>query len=213
MSIGRIPIVDVQPRILDGARPAKAVPGEQFTVTATVFREGHDAVAANVVLTGPDGERGPWTPMRELAPGTDRYGAQVAPDRRGEWTFHVEAWSDPVATWYHAARVKVPAGIDVELVFEEGARLLERAAAADPVTGPAAARAARLRREHHRNDTDGVGTVTHTRPTSPLSPPDASDASGGLSGPRGSRGSKGSAGTSASVSARAAATEIGRAHV
>ena len=48
MSIGRIPIVDVQPRILDGARPAKAVPGELFTVTATVFREGHDAVAASV---------------------------------------------------------------------------------------------------------------------------------------------------------------------
>ncbi len=214
MSIGRIPIVDVQPRILDGARPAKAVPGEQFTVTATVFREGHDAVAANVVLTGPDGERGPWTLMRELAPGTDRYGAQVAPDRRGEWTFHVEAWSDPLSTWYHAARVKIPAGIDVELVFEEGARLLERAAAADPVTGPAAARAARLRREHHRNDTDGVGTVTHTRPTSPLSPSDASDASDGSSDSRGQSGSSRPAGSgssasssSASISARAAATE------
>jgi starch synthase (maltosyl-transferring) len=138
MSIGRIPIVDVQPRVLDGARPAKAVPGEVFTVTATVFREGHDAVAANVVLTGPDGERGPWTLMRELAPGTDRYGAQVSADRRGEWTFHVEAWSDPIATWYHAARVKIPAGIDVELVFEEGARLLERAAAADPASGASA---------------------------------------------------------------------------
>ncbi|HEU5355610.1 MAG TPA: alpha-1,4-glucan--maltose-1-phosphate maltosyltransferase [Actinocrinis sp.] len=215
MSIGRIPIVDVQPRILDGARPAKAVPGEPFTVTATVFREGHDAVAANVVLTGPDGERGPWAPMRELAPGTDRYSAQVVADRRGEWTFHVEAWSDPLSTWFHAARVKIPAGIDVELVFEEGARLLERAAGADAVTGPAAARAARLRAqqsgdelhsraEHHRNGTDGVDTVTHTRPTTPTSPPDASDASVASSEVRGASASSGS---SASISARAAATE------
>ena len=133
MSIGRIPIVDVQPRVLDGARPAKAVPGEVFQVTATVFREGHDAVAANVVLTGPDGEHGPWALMYELAPGTDRYGTQVSPDRRGEWTFHVEAWADPVGTWYHDARIKIPAGIDVELVFEQGARLFERAAAAEPV--------------------------------------------------------------------------------
>jgi starch synthase (maltosyl-transferring) len=133
MSIGRIPIVDVEPRVLDGARPAKAVPGEDFQVTATVFREGHDAVAANVVLTGPDGGHGPWAPMHELAPGTDRYGTRVSADRRGEWTFHVEAWADPVATWYHDARIKIPAGIDVELVFEQGARLFERAAAAEPV--------------------------------------------------------------------------------
>jgi starch synthase (maltosyl-transferring) len=140
MSIGRIPVIDVQPRVLDGTRPAKAVPGESFMVTATVFREGHDAVAANVVLTGPDGERGPWSRMRELVPGTDRYGAVVAADRRGEWTFHVEAWSDPLSTWYHAARVKIPAGIDVELVFEDGARLLERAARTEPVAGPWASR-------------------------------------------------------------------------
>ncbi len=176
MSIGRIPIVDVQPRILDGARPAKAVPGERFTVSATVFREGHDAVAANVVLTGPDGERGPWTPMRELAPGTDRYGAEVAADRRGEWTFHVEAWSDPVATWFHAARVKIPAGIDVELVFEEGARLLERAATVAPVLGPGAPRGSVAHGSRNKNDTDGAERPSHMRPTSNMSAAAASSA-------------------------------------
>ena len=133
MSIGRIPIVDVQPRVLGGAHAVKAAPGEFFEVTATVFREGHDAVAANVVLLGPDRVRGKWALMRELAVGTDRYGALVRADRAGEWTFHVEAWSDPLATWYHTARVKIPAGIDPELTLEEGARLFERAAAAAPV--------------------------------------------------------------------------------
>jgi starch synthase (maltosyl-transferring) len=166
MSIGRIPIVDVQPRVLDGARPAKAVPGERFAVTATVFREGHDAVAANVVLTGPDGERGPWTPMRELVPGTDRYGAEVSADRRGEWTFHVEAWSDPVATWYHAARVKIPAGIDVELVFEEGARLLERAATAIPASAMGAAAGSAAPDSSNKKDTEVARTTRTTRPTS-----------------------------------------------
>ncbi|MFC8079273.1 alpha-1,4-glucan--maltose-1-phosphate maltosyltransferase [Streptomyces sp. NPDC057307] len=130
--IGRIPVLDVRPLVNCGKRPAKAVSGETFQVTATVFREGHDAVGANVVLRGPDGRPGPWTPMRELAPGTDRWGADVTPTSEGRWTYKVEAWSDPLATWRHAAQIKIPAGIDTELVLAEGAALYERAAAGVP---------------------------------------------------------------------------------
>jgi starch synthase (maltosyl-transferring) len=130
--IGRIPVLDVHPVVDCGRRPAKAVVGESFQVTATVFREGHDAVAANVVLRDAAGRSGPWTPMRELEPGTDRWGARVTPTAEGRWTFTVEAWSDPVATWRHAAGIKIPAGIDTELVLTEGALLYERAAAGVP---------------------------------------------------------------------------------
>ncbi|WP_330235410.1 alpha-1,4-glucan--maltose-1-phosphate maltosyltransferase [Streptomyces sp. NBC_00566] len=131
-AVGRIPVLDVRPVVQGGRRPAKAVPGEVFEVSATVFREGHDAVAADVVLRDPDGRPGPFTPMRELAPGTDRWGATVSADRPGRWTYTVEAWSDPVATWRHTAEIKIPAGIDTEAVLEEGARLYERAAAGVP---------------------------------------------------------------------------------
>ncbi|MDX3239705.1 alpha-1,4-glucan--maltose-1-phosphate maltosyltransferase [Streptomyces sp. ME03-5709C] len=130
--IGRIPVLDVRPLVDCGRRPAKAVVGETFQVTATVFREGHDAVAANVVLRNPAGRSGPRIPMRELAPGTDRWGAEVTPTAEGRWTYTVEAWSDPVATWRHHADIKVPAGIDTELVLAEGADLHERAAAGVP---------------------------------------------------------------------------------
>ncbi|WP_329221154.1 alpha-1,4-glucan--maltose-1-phosphate maltosyltransferase [Streptomyces sp. NBC_01485] len=131
-AVGRIPVLDVRPLVQQGRRPAKAVAGETFQVSATVFREGHDAVAANVVLRDPDGTPGPWTPMRELAPGTDRWGADVTPDATGRWTYTVEAWGDPVATWRRHARIKIPAGMDTEPVLEEGARLYERAAAGVP---------------------------------------------------------------------------------
>ncbi|MEV6114383.1 maltotransferase domain-containing protein, partial [Streptomyces sp. NPDC052109] len=134
-TVGRIPVLDVRPVVRQGRRPAKAVTGESFEVSATVFREGHDAVAANVVLRGPAGGAGPWTPMRELAPGTDRWGATVTAGEPGLWTYTVEAWSDPVATWRHHAGIKIPAGIDTELVLEEGARLYERAAAGVPDDG------------------------------------------------------------------------------
>ncbi|MFE2061233.1 alpha-1,4-glucan--maltose-1-phosphate maltosyltransferase [Streptomyces sp. NPDC059467] len=131
-AIGRVPVRDVRPAVECGRHPAKAVPGETFEVTATVFREGHDAVGANVVLCDPEGRPGPWTPMRESVPGTDRWGAGVTPDATGRWTFHVEAWSAPLTTWRQHARVKIPAGIDTGLVLEEGAELYERAAAGVP---------------------------------------------------------------------------------
>ncbi|ALV37774.1 alpha-1,4-glucan--maltose-1-phosphate maltosyltransferase [Streptomyces sp. CdTB01] len=155
-AIGRIPVRDVRPVVECGRRPAKAVAGETFEVTATVFREGHDAVAANVVLTDPEGTHGPWTPMRELAPGTDLWGAEVTPTSEGRWTYRVEAWSDPVATWRHHARIKVPAGIDVGLVLEEGADLMQRVAAGVPAgAGRAAVLAAA---EVMRDDTLPVAT-------------------------------------------------------
>ncbi|MCC3767001.1 alpha-1,4-glucan--maltose-1-phosphate maltosyltransferase [Streptomyces sp. UNOC14_S4] len=130
--IGRIPVLDLGPLVDCGRRPVKAVVGETFQVTATVFREGHEALGANVVLRGPAGRCGPWTPMRELRPGTDRWGAEVTPDVEGRWTYAVEAWGDPVETWRHAARIKIPAGMEHDLVLEEGAQLLERAAAGVP---------------------------------------------------------------------------------
>ena len=62
----------------------------------------------------------------------DRWTADVCPTAEGDWTFQIEAWSDPVATWLHTAEIKLPAGLDVELVSEEGARLFERLAAGLP---------------------------------------------------------------------------------
>jgi starch synthase (maltosyl-transferring) len=137
--IGRIPILDVQPVVECGRRPAKAVAGETFDVSATVFREGHEMLGAGVVLHGPDGRAWPRVRMRELVPGTDRYGAEVTVTSEGQWQFHVEAWGDPVAHWRHDAEIKVPRGQDVELMLTEGALLFGRAA--NRISMPGAQRA------------------------------------------------------------------------
>jgi len=127
--IGRIPILDVQPLVACGRWPAKAVTGESFEVSATIFREGHELLGAEVILQEPGGRRLAPVRMREVAEGTDRYAAQVTVTCEGLWHFRVQAWGDPVAGWRHDAAIKIPLGQDVPLVFAEGARLFERAAA------------------------------------------------------------------------------------
>ncbi len=129
--VERIPITEVSPVVERGRHPVKTAVGEPFTVAATVFREGHDALGCGVVLTGPDGvERGlvPMTATDE----PDRYSASVTADAQGAWIYRVESWSDPYATWRHAAEIKIAAEIDVELMLLEGVVVVERAAAALP---------------------------------------------------------------------------------
>src|ERR1700730_14818792 len=144
--IGRIPIPDVDPAVECGRRPARAVAGEDFQVSATIFREGHGLINAGVVVRDPDRTASPIVFMREPTPGTDRGGANVTVTDEGLWRFHVEAWADPIASWHHDAAIKIPAGQDVELMLTEGALLFERAARRLPQppgpSRPAAARAA-----------------------------------------------------------------------
>ena len=133
--IGRIPVVKVEPVIEGGAYAAKAVVGENVPIRAKVFREGHDAVNASVILTDPDGNetRHDMTPLEPR--GLDPWEAWVRPDAEGLWTFRVEGWSDPWGTWVHNAEAKLPAGVDVELVCLEGRDLMERTAAVAEAAG------------------------------------------------------------------------------
>jgi starch synthase (maltosyl-transferring) len=124
--VGRIPVLDVTPVVEHGRYPAKAAVGEAFPVTAVVFREGHDQLGADVVLTDPDGVRRPPVRMRDAHADVSRMTATVTPDAEGAWTFSIESWSDPLATWLHDAGIKIRADVDVELMFTEGVLLLER---------------------------------------------------------------------------------------
>jgi starch synthase (maltosyl-transferring) len=132
---GRIPIDEVTPSVNCGAYPAKAVVGELVPVSATVFREGHDAVGCNVVWRDPSGKQGPFTRMTPGAPGTDRWHATFSPGAVGDGSFVVEAFSDPYLTWRNAVEKKVAAGQDITDLandLAEGAKLLDRAATGVP---------------------------------------------------------------------------------
>ena len=96
--VGRIPVMDVMPVVDLGRQPAKATVGEPFPVSATVFREGHDQLGAEVVAHRPaTASAAPPVRMVKHAEVPDRYDAWVTPDAEGAWTFEIQAWSDPIA--------------------------------------------------------------------------------------------------------------------
>jgi starch synthase (maltosyl-transferring) len=161
---GRIGIDDVQPVVSGGRYPAKAVVGEVVPVRATVWREGHDAVAATLVVryhgtAYPELAEAPvaHTPTAQpvpieslvnpstrvkpqalpMVPGRmpDVFHGQFTPDQVGMWTFRVDAWGDPIATWRKNITAKLDAGQSEQELSNDllvGARLLERAATGLP---------------------------------------------------------------------------------
>ena len=126
LDFGRIPVLDVAPVIAGGARSVKAVVGETFPVRARVFREGHDSVSAEVVLIDPSGFESTRLPLTRAGYEVEELGADVTLDTSGLWHYRIDAFSDPIATWIHRATIKIPAGVDVELEYQEGALLIAK---------------------------------------------------------------------------------------
>lgn len=144
----RIPVTGLSPASPDPRWHPKAYEGEVVPFRATVFREGHDLVGGLLVLTAPSGVEHVRR-MQPLGAGRDRWQASFRLDEVGDWRWRVTGFDDEIGTWRHDAAIKIDAGVDVELMYEIGARLLDRAV--DEASRPAAARkrlkalAARLR--------------------------------------------------------------------
>jgi len=154
---GRVAIDDVAPLVSCGTYPAKAVVGEVVPVRASVWRDGHDAVAATLVVRYlgpryPVPGSPPVSPRRQSADVEQRsvkpqllpmaegaepfvFHGQFIPDRVGLWMFRVDGWGDPIRTWRHALLAKLDAGQgEAELSNDlmVGSGLLERAATGMP---------------------------------------------------------------------------------
>lgn len=106
-----------------GKYPVKCFLGEVIRFGATVFREGHDKIAVELVLKSPAGDER-RIGMRQGRPGLDEWICETQLDSTGEWQYRVAAWADDFESWVHAARVKIAAGIDQELMLQEGRTLL-----------------------------------------------------------------------------------------
>ena len=159
----RVVIENVRPRVDNGRFAVKRVAGDVVQVTADVFADGHDAVAA-VVRHRREGERRfRETPMRAL--GNDRYSGAFAVAQVGRHVFTVRGWIDRFATWRDQLDRRVEAGQDVRSELLIGAAIIQAAMEAAPAAaaGELAAWRERL-----------LGTTPARAPPRPSTPPSRS---------------------------------------
>jgi starch synthase (maltosyl-transferring) len=69
--------------------------------------------------------------MREIWQGGDRYIAEITIPDRGDYSFAIESYDHPLATWFHDAEIKISADIDAELMCTIGLNLFEEISARD----------------------------------------------------------------------------------
>ncbi|MEX3516452.1 maltotransferase domain-containing protein [Corynebacterium camporealensis] len=131
----RLGIDDVRPVVSGGTLPSKAVVGEVVPVTALVWREGHDAVAATL-SAWPAGASSVASATMQVDPhDQDRVHGTFSPGTQGRWFYRVDAWADPVATWRDAVQKKMAAGQgakELDNDLRNGEDLFSRAALQTP---------------------------------------------------------------------------------
>lgn len=171
----RLAIDDVRPS-LSGSVPSKAVVDEVIPVTALVWREGHDAVAATLSVWNSDSPAISSVTMGFDAVNPDRVHGVFTPATPGQWFFRVDAWSDPMATWRNAITKKMEAGQSAQELSNDllhGAELFERASLQSPTDKAALLiDAARALSDESLNPTERVQlalseettTLLHTHP-------------------------------------------------
>jgi starch synthase (maltosyl-transferring) len=121
----RIQIQSLTPLVDCGRYPAKACVGDEVRIEATIVRDGHEVLGAALRTKPPGARRWAEESMTDL--GNDRWAASFAPGSSGRWSYRVEAWVDPVASFQWELRRKVEAGqADLSSELAEGALLLER---------------------------------------------------------------------------------------
>jgi starch synthase (maltosyl-transferring) len=126
----RVQIQAVEPIVDCGRYAVKRTVGDVVEVYATIFKDGHDTLAAAVRVKAPGETAWREEPLQAFA--NDRWGGTFTPDRPGRWQFQVAAWTDRVATWQDEIRRKVGAGQqDLAGELSEGAQLFGRAVTAD----------------------------------------------------------------------------------
>ncbi len=123
----RVTIQNVEPEIDAGEFPVKRVLGEDVTVRASVFSDGHDQIAAALLYRTENEKEFHEIRMRPLR--NDRWeGVFTAADRAG-YRFTVEGRIDHFATWQMDLRKKVAAGQDIRVDLQIGAELVKQGAA------------------------------------------------------------------------------------
>ena len=93
----RVIIEHIQPQVDCGRYPARRILGDRVEISAAIFSDGHDHVAAQLLFKHESEPTWRSMPMAELT--NDRWSASFTVDRLGTWIFTIQAWVDHFDTW------------------------------------------------------------------------------------------------------------------
>jgi starch synthase (maltosyl-transferring) len=125
-------IQNVQPLVDAGRYPVKREEGDTFHVTAEIFREGHDALGADLLWRKEGARRWTRIHMTQINAGLDLWDASFKPEEIGMHEYMIEAYTGHFASWLHDTRAKYEAGQTLESEVIEGIHLLEATAKRAP---------------------------------------------------------------------------------
>ena len=121
----RVVIAGFSPSVDQGAFAAKAVVGDLVEVTADIFADGHEKLAA-AILTRANGEEA-WASKSLSAGPNDVWTGEVQFSRLGGHQLKLQAWLDVWGGFVRDLGKKHDAGQDLTLDVMEGRKLLEAA--------------------------------------------------------------------------------------
>ena len=122
----RAVIENVTPQVDAGRFPVKRIPGETVSVTADIFTDGHDTLAALLLYRHTTEQQWHKTPMQSLV--NDAWEAEFTVTELGAYLYTVEARVDHYQTWVVDLEKRFAAGQDLAVDREIGARLIDTAA-------------------------------------------------------------------------------------
>jgi starch synthase (maltosyl-transferring) len=132
----RVVIEEVAPQVDAGRHPACRIAGDEVLITAAIFADGHDHVAARLLYRHSSERRWRIAPMTPTS--NDLWTGSFRVDQLGAWSFTVEGWIDHFDTWASdltkrlAAQSEQPgAGAgsqDIPLALRSGAILTQETA-------------------------------------------------------------------------------------
>jgi len=124
----RRPIVieHVRPAVDDGRYPVKRVVGDALTITADIFKEGHDLLAASIrfrAVGETDWRETPLSPVDN-----DGWAGSFPLQANTRYRYTVEAWTDTFGSWVEEMRRRLTGGqADLTSELLEGGAMLARA--------------------------------------------------------------------------------------
>jgi starch synthase (maltosyl-transferring) len=119
-------IENVAPSVDGGRYAAKREIGARVEVSADIFKEGHDVLAAWVLYRRETETAWREAPMRFVD--NDRWGGEIVVDTLGRWLFTVEAMNDAFQSWLADLAKRVEAKQEVTSELKGGAALVATAA-------------------------------------------------------------------------------------